>query len=88
MLLAVRYDRGSLWLNHRQRVVDNLAGVIGQLLGAHRCHLIGFDGDIYGQPLTIEFVARLRDTRKYDSVEDLLAQIHVDVARVKELLKE
>jgi riboflavin kinase/FMN adenylyltransferase len=49
-------------------------------------HLIGFQGDLYGQPLTIDFVARLRDTRRFESVDDLLRQIESDVSRVQELL--
>ncbi|MGL4553395.1 MAG: riboflavin biosynthesis protein RibF [Gemmataceae bacterium] len=47
-------------------------------------HLIGFDGDLYGRPLTLEFVSRLRDTRRFGSVEELRAQLARDVARAAE----
>jgi riboflavin kinase/FMN adenylyltransferase len=43
-------------------------------------HLIGFNGDLYGKTLTIEFSARLRDTRRFESVADLLEQIKLDIA--------
>jgi riboflavin kinase/FMN adenylyltransferase len=49
-------------------------------------HLVGFEGDLYGQPVTIEFVARLRETRKFAAVEELLAQVQADVAQVTKLV--
>jgi riboflavin kinase/FMN adenylyltransferase len=42
-------------------------------------HLIGFDGDLYDQELSIDFLAKLRDTRRFESVEQLLAQIRSDI---------
>jgi len=44
-------------------------------------HLIGFDGDLYGQRLDVDFLARLRDTRRFESLDDLKAQLAADVAR-------
>lgn len=46
-------------------------------------HIIGFEGDIYGRPVTVEFVRRLRDEQIFDNVNALRFQIEVDVARVK-----
>ena len=48
-------------------------------------HLIGFSGDLYGQALAVDFLARLRDTRRFQSVEQHLAQVQEDVARAREL---
>ncbi|MFO0847063.1 MAG: riboflavin biosynthesis protein RibF [Gemmataceae bacterium] len=42
-------------------------------------HLIGFGGDIYGQPMSVEFVARLRDTRPFAGVGELSDQLRRDV---------
>ncbi len=42
-------------------------------------HLIGFDGDLYDQPLTLLFFERLRDQRSYDSVDQLKEAIAADV---------
>ena len=43
-------------------------------------HLIGFEGDLYGQPLTLLFIERLRDQRSYRSLVELKAAIAGDVA--------
>jgi riboflavin kinase/FMN adenylyltransferase len=42
-------------------------------------HLIGFDGDLYGKALDVDFLARLRDTRRFASVEALEGQLAADV---------
>ena len=49
-------------------------------------HLLGFDGDLYDQPARVRFVARLRDELKFDSVDALITQMGLDVARAGELL--
>jgi len=49
-------------------------------------HLLDFDREIYGQDVRLEFVARLRDELKFDSVGVLVQQIWKDVAQVRELL--
>ena len=49
-------------------------------------YLLDFDGDLYGQRLTLEFVDRLRGEQKFESVEELVAQMHRDVERTRELL--
>jgi len=47
-------------------------------------HLIGFAGNLYGSPLTLDFLARLRDIRPFGSVDELKRQLAVDVARAFE----
>ncbi len=48
--------------------------------------LLDHDGsDLYGAPLQLEFLARLRDERRFDSPEALVAQIHEDIARTREI---
>jgi riboflavin kinase/FMN adenylyltransferase len=42
-------------------------------------HLLGFRGDLYGEPAKVRFVARLREERRFDSVEELAAQTSRDV---------
>jgi len=46
-------------------------------------HLLDFTGDLYGQELEIEIGEKLRDERKFGSLEELKAQIARDVARAK-----
>jgi riboflavin kinase / FMN adenylyltransferase len=48
--------------------------------------LVDYDGDLYGQNLRVAFVSRLRGERRFPSVEDLIAQMHRDVAEAREIL--
>jgi riboflavin kinase/FMN adenylyltransferase len=43
-------------------------------------HLIGFEGDLYGTVLQLEFLERLRDEERFDSAEALVEQMRKDVA--------
>lgn len=43
-------------------------------------HLIGFDGNLYGKTLQIEFIRYLRDIQKFDSADSLKKQLQCDVA--------
>jgi len=51
-------------------------------------HLIGYAGDLYGQPIAVHFVDRLRDVRPFAGRDDLVAQLRADVARAKTLAGE
>lgn len=44
---------------------------------------LDFDGDLYGELMAIDFVARLRDTVRFESVDALVAQMHTDVERTR-----
>lgn len=49
-------------------------------------HLFDADLDLYGAPVRIDFVARLRDTQKFSGVEALVAQLNVDATNARRLL--
>jgi riboflavin kinase/FMN adenylyltransferase len=49
-------------------------------------HLIGFAGDLYGRPLAVDFVARLRDTRPFAGPADLVEQLKADVAAARRVV--
>lgn len=49
-------------------------------------YLLDFERDIYGQELKLEFVTRLRDELKFDSVESLIEQIGRDVNQTRQIL--
>jgi riboflavin kinase/FMN adenylyltransferase len=49
-------------------------------------YVLDFDGDLYGEQLALDFVARLRDMQRYDSVEPLVTQIGEDVAATRQVL--
>lgn len=42
-------------------------------------HLLGFDGDIYGQNMQLEFISRLRAEKKFSSIQELIQQIQIDI---------
>ena len=46
-------------------------------------HLIGFAGDLYGQAIELDFLERLRATRKFSGLDELLGQIQADVDQTR-----
>ena len=50
-------------------------------------NILDFNGDLYGQMVRIMFVARLREERRFDSPEALVAQLEMDREQVKQLFK-
>ena len=49
-------------------------------------HLVGFDGDLYGEEGQLSFVEHLRGDERFQTVEALMAQMEADVARADALL--
>jgi riboflavin kinase/FMN adenylyltransferase len=47
-------------------------------------HLLDFAGDLYGQSLRVAFIARLRETKKFASVDELCQQLEKDVAAARQ----
>ncbi len=43
-------------------------------------HILDFDEDIYGETIRIEFIAKIRDEQKFNSLDELKAQIKKDLA--------
>ena len=50
-------------------------------------NILDFNGNLYGQLVNIAFVDRLREERRFDSPEALVAQLEMDKEQVKQLLK-
>jgi riboflavin kinase/FMN adenylyltransferase len=50
-------------------------------------YLLDYRGDLYGQELSVEIIERLRDEKKFETPEELKAQIAEDVKRGKSALK-
>ena len=48
-------------------------------------HLLEYDGDLYGRELAIEFVDRVRDVRRFDSIEALREQIARDAESARRM---
>ena len=49
-------------------------------------HLLDFEGDIYGEPLRLEFLSRLRGEQRFPNVEALVAQIRLDSQKARQML--
>jgi riboflavin kinase/FMN adenylyltransferase len=54
--------------------------------GRLECHLIGFEGDLYGQEVTVTFVVRLRSMTAFATVDELVASIGADISWVRDHL--
>lgn len=49
-------------------------------------YLLDWSGDLYGRRLTIEFLARLRGEKRFESVDALIEQMHQDVAQTRAIV--
>lgn len=49
-------------------------------------YLLDFDGDLYGQTLALDFIARLRDELTFPNIDALIAQMHKDIAQARDIL--
>lgn len=49
-------------------------------------HILDFDGDLRGKPITLEFEQYLRPMRKFPSAEELIATVKTDIQWVRENL--
>lgn len=48
-------------------------------------HLLDFEGDLYGETVTVEFSRRLRDIVRFDSIEALQHQLQTDLDQCQHL---
>jgi riboflavin kinase / FMN adenylyltransferase len=51
-------------------------------------HVFDFAGDLYGRAIEVEFVAKLRDEVKFESLDALMVQMKIDGARARDLLSK
>jgi riboflavin kinase/FMN adenylyltransferase len=54
----------------------------GELIEAY---VLDFDGDLYGSVLKLDFIARLRGERRFESPQALVEQMHRDIERTREV---
>jgi riboflavin kinase/FMN adenylyltransferase len=55
----------------------------GELIEAY---ILDFEGDLYDRELRLEFVARLRGERRFETAEALIAEMRRDVERTREIV--
>ncbi len=82
-IYAARATAGGVWHPAAVSLGPNPTFDEGGLKA--EAHLIGFQGTLYGQRLEVDFLARLRDIKRFATVEELLAQMARDVARTIEI---
>ena len=51
-------------------------------------HVFDFAGDLYGRLIEVEFIAKLRDEVKFDSLDSMVVQMKVDAAQAREILSK
>jgi riboflavin kinase/FMN adenylyltransferase len=74
----------SVWTDYNGKTYRGITNIgtrptIGQ--GNERSietHILDFDEDIYGLPLKIEFARKMRNEQRFESLDDLKAQLFID----------
>lgn len=51
-------------------------------------HIIGYDGDLYGRSLAVEFIDFIREEKKFDNVDALIGQIRKDALLSKTIFEK
>lgn len=59
----------------------------GDRLSKVEVHVLDFDQSIYGMPIEVDFISRLRDICSFDSPEELKAQLNKDIAAARKILR-
>ena len=50
-------------------------------------HLIDFNDNLYGKNIFVDFIQYIRDEKRFDSLEDLKAQLNRDKQKAKKILE-
>jgi riboflavin kinase / FMN adenylyltransferase len=75
--LRGRNHRAVLNIGVRPTIQDSTPGPRVEV------HLLDFSGELYGEEMEVTFVAKLRDEKKFNSLDELKAQIARDVAEAR-----
>jgi riboflavin kinase/FMN adenylyltransferase len=74
-------------LDHRAAISIGVNPHYGGTTLSVEAHLLDFDGDLYGQRLTLELWERLRDERAFGSETELIAAIAADVEVARQAVR-
>ena len=81
---ACRLSVGNV--THGAVVNAGVRPTFGEKVFTLEAHVLDFSGDLYGRRARLDFVARLREERKFAGIEALKAQIAADVASARAAL--
>jgi len=70
LLNSMQYKRGMLNIGTRPTFAGDKLTI--------EVHILNFSDEIYGEELLVEFVHRMREEQKFDSIEALVEQLHKD----------
>jgi riboflavin kinase/FMN adenylyltransferase len=84
-IFAVRVSGAGL-VNHPAVVSLGTRPTINGTDPLLEVHVFDFDGDLYGRYLDVDFVQRLRDEKRFESLDALVAQMHKDAAQARAVL--
>ena len=79
---VVRVKVGARYYNGLCNVGNNPTFVQGPL--RVETHILDFNREIYGKPLTVKFIARLRSEKTFASAQDLIAQMNGDLQQARD----
>lgn len=74
---SVGWKRGMMNIGHRPTFNGRTTSM--------EVNLFNFSGDLYGQKLLVSFISKIRDERKFDSIEALAEQLQHDKVQINKL---
>jgi len=82
----------AVWVEVGEEIYEGVANIgynptFGNNVLSVETHILDFSRDIYGEKIRVHFVDRIRDERRFSSVEELKTQILKDIDAGREILK-
>ena len=59
----------------------------GEDLAKVEVHILDFEASLYGRPIEVDFIQRLRDIRQFESSDQLIEQLENDVAQTRRIAR-
>lgn len=85
-MIPSRDKATSTCTNHPAAVHVGANVSFGEAALSVEAHLIGFEGDLYGHSLHVDFLQRLRETHRFESREALVSQLEADVHQASDVV--
>ena len=87
-VLVVTRGTPKLYVEDRITNVRNEARQAHKILGVTETYFFDFEGDLYGKHLKIEMLTRIRDEKKFDSIDALKIALKQDRAFSMQYIKD